>query len=69
MRFHHGIVDVCDQRLRANGRAFLRALALPPAAAQRIEIALAIIDEIDRRRCAGRSTKPPGRLPARETVR
>jgi hypothetical protein len=34
--------------LRANGRSFLRALALPPAAAQRIEIALAIIDEIDR---------------------
>src|SRR5689334_12725746 len=35
-------------RLRANGRAFLRALALPPAAAQRIEVALAIVDELDR---------------------
>src|SRR3954447_19807980 len=47
--FHHGIVDVPDQLLRANGRAFLRALALPSASAQRIEVALAIIDEIDRR--------------------
>jgi transposase len=45
--FHHGIVNVPDQLLRANGRAFLRALALPPASLQRIEIALAIIDEID----------------------
>src|SRR3954465_12179952 len=46
--FHHGIVNVPDQLLRANGRAFLRELALPPAALQRIEGALAIIDEIDR---------------------
>jgi hypothetical protein len=46
--FDHGIVDVPDQLLRANGRAFLRALALPPASLQRIESALAIIDEIDR---------------------
>src|SRR3954453_8048387 len=46
--FHHGIVNVPDQLLRANGRAFLRTLALPPASLQRIEIALAIIDEIDR---------------------
>src|SRR3954447_13572872 len=46
-RFHHGIANVCDQLLRANGRAFLRTLELPPAA-DRIEIALAIIDEIDR---------------------
>jgi len=34
--------------LRANGRAFLRELVLPPAALQRIEVALAIIDELDR---------------------
>jgi transposase len=46
--FHHGIVDVPDQLLRANGRAFLHALVLPPASLQRIEVALAIIDEIDR---------------------
>ena len=30
--FHHGIVNVPDQLLRANGRAFLRTLELPPAA-------------------------------------
>src|SRR3954471_12223837 len=44
----HGILNVPDQLLRANGRAFLGTLALPPASVQRIEIALAIIDEIDR---------------------
>jgi transposase len=46
--FHHGIANVPDQLLRTTGRAFLGTLELPPAAAQRIEIALAIIDEIDR---------------------
>src|SRR3954463_9330671 len=46
--FHHGIANVPDQLLRTNGRAFLRTLELPPAAGERIEIALAIIDEIDR---------------------
>ena len=46
--FHHGIVNVPDQLLRANGRAFLRELVLPPAALQRIEVALSIIDELDR---------------------
>src|SRR3954453_12676111 len=46
--FHHGIANGPDQLLRANGRAFLRTLELPPAAGERIEIALAIIDEIDR---------------------
>jgi transposase len=46
--FHHGIVNVPDQLLRANGREFLRTLTLPPASLQRIEVALAIIDEIDR---------------------
>jgi transposase len=46
--FHHGIVNVADQLLRANGRALLRTLALPPAALQRIEVALALIDELDR---------------------
>ena len=42
--FHHGIANVPDQLLRANGRAFLRGLELPPAAAERVEIALSIID-------------------------
>src|SRR4051794_34816100 len=37
-----------EQLLRAEGRAFLRALTMPPAAAQRIDVAPAIIDEIDR---------------------
>src|SRR4051795_2423394 len=46
--FHHGIVNVPDQLLRANGRAFLRELVLPPAALKRVEIALSIIDELDR---------------------
>src|SRR3954463_4454132 len=46
--FHHGIVNVPDQLLRANGRAFLRAVSLPRASLQRVEVALAIIDEIDR---------------------
>ena len=46
--FHHGIVNVPDQLLRANGRAFLHTLTLPPASLQRIEVALAIIDELDR---------------------
>ena len=46
--FHHGIVNVPDQLPRANGRAFLRTLSLPPASLERIEIALAIIEEIDR---------------------
>src|SRR3982751_4197665 len=46
--FHHGIVNVPDQLLRANGRAFLNTVALPPASLQRIMVALAIIDEIDR---------------------
>ena len=47
---HHGIVNVPDQVLRANGRAFLHSLVLPPAALQRIEVALAIIDELERQR-------------------
>ena len=46
--FHHGIAPAPEQLLRAEGRAFLRELALPPAATQRIDVALAIIDEIDR---------------------
>src|SRR3954452_22184484 len=46
--FHHGVAPAPEQLLRAEGRAFLRALVLPPAAAQRIDVALAIIDEIDR---------------------
>ena len=57
--FHHSMVDVPDQRLRANGRAVLRSLALPRASLQRIEVALAIIDKIDRQLVAARAGKPP----------
>src|SRR3954453_8992104 len=45
---HLGIANVPDQLLRANGRAFLRTLELPPAAGERIQVALAIGDEIGR---------------------
>ena len=63
--FHHGIANVPDQLLRANGRAFLRALELPPAAGERIEIALAIIDEIDRQLIAARArARAPRAAPA-----
>src|SRR3954462_2221246 len=44
----HGIANVADQLLRGKGRTVLRPLELPHAAAERIEIALAIINEIDR---------------------
>src|SRR3954464_7502252 len=46
--FHHGVTPAPEQLLRAEVRAFLRTLTLPPAATQRIDVALAIIDEIDR---------------------
>jgi transposase len=46
--FHHGIGGVPDQLLRARGRAFLSELELPDAARERIEVALAMIDALDR---------------------
>jgi transposase len=46
--FHHGIGGVPDQLLRARGRAFLAELELPEAARERIEVALAMIDALDR---------------------
>jgi len=46
--FHHGIGGVPDQLLRARGRAFLAELELPDAARERIEVALEIIDALDR---------------------
>src|SRR3954470_19958927 len=63
--FDHGIVNVPDQLLRANGGAFLRALSLPPASLQRIEVALAIIDEIDRQLVARARARSPGTPPGR----
>src|SRR4051812_5519324 len=46
--FDYGIAPAPEQLRGAGGRAFLRGLALPPAVAQRIAVALAIIDEVDR---------------------
>jgi transposase len=46
--FHHGIGGVPDQLLRACGREFLSELELPEAARERIEVALEIIDALDR---------------------
>jgi transposase len=46
--FHHGIGGVPDQLLRARGREFLAGLELPAAAEERIEVALAMIDALDR---------------------
>jgi transposase len=46
--FHHGVGGVPDQLLGKSGRAFLHALALPEADQQRIEVALSIIDELER---------------------
>jgi hypothetical protein len=45
--FHHGIGGVPDQLLRVRGRAFLAELELP-AARERIEVALEMIDALDR---------------------
>src|SRR4051794_2910837 len=42
--FDHGVAPAPAQLLRAEGRAFLRTLTRPPAARQRIDVALAIID-------------------------
>jgi transposase len=46
--FHHGISGVPDKLLSAGGRAFLAGLELPAAARERIDVALALIDAIDR---------------------
>ena len=55
--------NVRDLLLRANGRAFLRTLALPPASLQRIEIALAIIDPDRPPTRAARARAPPPGAP------
>jgi transposase len=46
--FHHGIGSVPERLLCAEGREFLDKLDLPPAALERIEVAMAIVDAIDR---------------------
>ncbi|MCA1677965.1 MAG: transposase, partial [Actinobacteria bacterium] len=46
--FHHGIGGVPDKLLSAKGREFLAGLELPAAARERIEVALSMIEAIDR---------------------
>jgi transposase len=46
--FHHGIAGVPERLLCAQGREFLAKLDLPPAALERIEVALALVDALDR---------------------
>ena len=46
--FHHGVGGVPDKLLSAQGRDFLAALELPEAARERIEVALAMIEALDR---------------------
>src|SRR5918994_5366373 len=46
--FHHGVCGVPDKLMSAAGREFLAGLELPEAARERIEVALAMIEAIDR---------------------
>ena len=46
--FHHGVAGVPDKLLSAAGREFLDGLELPDAARERIEVALALVDALDR---------------------
>jgi transposase len=46
--FHHGIASVPERLLCTEGREFLDKLDLPPAALERIEVAMAMVDAIDR---------------------
>ena len=47
-RFHHGLAGVPDKLLSPRGREFLAAVALPAAARERIDVALAMIETLDR---------------------
>ena len=46
--FHHGVAGTPERLRTQAGREFLAALALPADARERIEIALAMVDAIDR---------------------
>jgi transposase len=46
--FHHGVRGVPDELRSAAGRAFLDRLELPAADRERIEVALALVDALDR---------------------
>jgi transposase len=45
--FHHGVTGVPDRLLANRGRAFLDRVELPPAARERIDVGLAVIDALD----------------------
>src|SRR5687767_6669064 len=46
--FHHGVAGVPDRLLSAQGREFLDRLELPDSARERVEVALAMIEALDR---------------------
>ena len=46
--FHHGVSGTPDRLLSERGREFLDGLCLPPDARERIEVALSMIESIDR---------------------
>jgi transposase len=46
--FHHGIAGAPDRLLSAKGREFLAGLELPAAARERVEVALTVIEALDR---------------------
>ncbi len=46
--FHHGVSGVPDKLLSAKGREFLAALELPESARERVEVALSMIEALDR---------------------
>ena len=46
--FHHGVSGAPDKLLSAQGREFLAALELPDAARERVEVALSMIEALDR---------------------
>jgi transposase len=46
--FHFGVPSVPDQLRSGEGRAFLEAVDLPPAARKRVEVALVMVDHVDR---------------------
>jgi transposase len=46
--FQHGVSGAPDKLLSAQGREFLEALELPDSARERIEVALAMIEALDR---------------------
>jgi transposase len=46
--FHHGVSGAPDKLLSLSGREFLAGLGLPDAARERIEVALQVIEALDR---------------------